>query len=367
MPRFRVLKGSGSAIGVENDARYLPTDIAVNVANGPGRAFEIAQWLGVAGQALEHPDSPATAMLGIPAAGLAARYGLKGLGRLADSSIDPLDATRTSAVGDMATDAAAPTDRYYHGGTSDFARPDPEKFGKEGGLFGDNAFYVTNEPRVAGGVIGPASEDTVANITHNIAMTRQDLERVSAPDWNPTPPQRGTKEDWIKYTQKELMRLEQQLQDVQAPGHVRQAGYAQARYDKEVPPDLLSGPNVRPVDVPRDLRLLDADTPVPADEAASIQRAIAGDMLTRPTTEPMTVQDLGDFAEIVNGTGGKDELNKVLSQMGYDGISYAGGNIRPMYDDAGRPIQHRALALFPESLDKIRNATAGTPGGIYSR
>jgi hypothetical protein len=101
------LKGVGSAIGVEDDARYLPTDIAVNVANGPGRALEIAQWLGVAGQALEHPDSPATAMLGIPAAGLAARYGLKGLGRLADSSIDPLDAIRTSAVADNATPSTA--------------------------------------------------------------------------------------------------------------------------------------------------------------------------------------------------------------------------------------------------------------------
>jgi murein DD-endopeptidase MepM/ murein hydrolase activator NlpD len=45
------------------------------------------------------------------------------------------------------------------------------------------------------------------------------------------------------------------------------------------------------------------------------------------------------------------------------GVVSQGGNRIPMNDATGAPIQHQATVIFPESLEKVTNATAGTPGG----
>jgi hypothetical protein len=62
--------------------------------------------------------------------------------------------------------------------------------------------------------------------------------------------------------------------------------------------------------------------------------------------------------------GVNNTVNQLLQDAGYDGIRYKGGQRMPMQDAAGKDIEHTALAIFPKALDKITNATAGTPGGF---
>ena len=57
---------------------------------------------------------------------------------------------------------------------------------------------------------------------------------------------------------------------------------------------------------------------------------------------------------------------KALSDAGYDGITYAGGQRIPINDANGVPIEHQATVVFPDSLDKLRNAVSGTQGGQIS-
>jgi hypothetical protein len=84
------------------------------------------------------------------------------------------------------------------------------------------------------------------------------------------------------------------------------------------------GPNIRPIDVPRNLNLIDT----------------ASDEFQRISNDVWNDRSLG--------FGNKDSIvNRKLSEQGYDGL---------------RDGQN--LVIFPESLDKIRNATAGTPGGL---
>lgn len=57
------------------------------------------------------------------------------------------------------------------------------------------------------------------------------------------------------------------------------------------------------------------------------------------------------------------KLMKVLQEMGYDAIQHQGGNLMPINDAAGNPIFHTVTNVFPDSLNKIRNALTGASGG----
>jgi len=69
-----------------------------------------------------------------------------------------------------------------------------------------------------------------------------------------------------------------------------------------------------------------------------------------------------------HGTGAAFETpdfyaNKDLAEAGFDGIRHTGGALVGMADEAGRPITHNVNVIFPESMDKIRNAISMRQGG----
>jgi flagellum-specific peptidoglycan hydrolase FlgJ len=117
--------------------------------------------------------------------------------------------------------------RMYHGTASDYPSEAAQASGEQN-LYGPG-YYLSSDPRVVGGDVGPAQQATVENVQRNLDVQRQQLAQRMSPDYQLPPGARGTREDWIESDRKEVARLEQQLQDVQSPGYVQQPGYAQQR------------------------------------------------------------------------------------------------------------------------------------------
>lgn len=239
-------------------------------------------------------------------------------------------------------DAARQYDRYYHGTGSDFALPETGKFDPNG-LFGPG-YYVTSDARVAGS---------------------GDLTRAGyAEERGASAAKGGTSVVWQQWADRETDPIKKaSLQEK-----------ADAARAKE-----LVGPNIRPVDVPRDLKLLDADA-LPPDGIVGRIQSVLPDAERKEFDRYLTVSRPDpDLPQLWRGVinpdasmqsiydaipGSRARANAVLQSLGYDGIRYAGGKRIPMTDEAGKAIEHQAVVIFPESLDKIRNATAGTPGGL---
>lgn len=302
-------------------------------------------------------------------------------------------------------------DRYYHGTGSDFARPDAGKFDPNG-LFGPG-YYVTDHPDVAG------SGDTVMQKGY---AEQRGKGALMPPDvWTQAAHEREseTLADLQKRYDREQASLQSTIQsrdqglaDNKEFGHdVYNVSYMDKRIAEQTPivdrlkehldwqsahvdelrqkldAPFQAGPNVRPVDVPRDLNLLDADAPVPQDVAQRIADAVSkryADILEangrralggggfKITENVKNGEDLfalleSDKPSFLPYGDGRRVITQAMADAGYDGIKYAGGKRIPMTDAAGNAIEHNAIAVFPESLDKLRNATAGTPGGLMPR
>lgn len=270
----------------------------------------------------------------------------------------------------QADEAAPAMDRYYHGTGSDFARPDPGKFDPNG-LFGPG-YYVTDDARVAGGTV----DDGGKTLGLGYGQQRGQAEAVNAIN----EAQKQSPEAMARF--RELQRLEGDIAyERRERGNTPLVKSLEQRAEHlraQVEADQLdfaprTGPNIRPVDVPRDLNLLDADAPIPDSMVTSIMRTI--DDPSRRTIFSQEIAHARQFdannrplptvaGALYDAYGDSAGLNKLLADMGYDGIRYAGGKRIPMMDEAGNAIDHNAVVIFPESLDKIRNATAGTPGGF---
>jgi hypothetical protein len=314
----------------------------------------------------------------------------RGAGDMLDTpTITPReDGPVTKALRGMGMDGskanAVESDRYYHGTGDAFDRPDPDKFDANG-LFGP-AYYVTDSSHVAGSgdmlIGGYAEQRGRAAFNQN----PEPWKKLAAKE-------EGEKLDYLRreldfYEKTRDPRAEKLRGIVQR--QEQRAETARTNYDAAIP---KTGPNIRPVDVPRDLNLLDADAPVPSDLYAAAQRdglvRDASDKVRQilalegktprdraswtaeefykhiKDSEPLKkTMSLGDADDLNWQVTDQSAVNKWLQQQGYDGIRYAGGKRIPMQDEAGNAIEHNAIAIFPESLDKIRNATAGTPGGL---
>jgi hypothetical protein len=287
----------------------------------------------------------------------------------------------------------------YHGTGAAFDRPG--QFSDES-LYGPG-YYVTSDPRVAGGNVAKGGEpvgtlklaDDITPVTRSpgevlspgyaqertgAPLTVSDVSRIhsvlaSSPEMNP---------DVARYIggsaspiTSELLgmtpdaaasRLRATLSALKMPMEQQDAVIARA-----LPMD--AGPNVRAVDVPKNLKLLDVEATISPDEV----RAIAA---TTPPNSKLNamiaiwdksgkINDLpGQYVySALNDVGGgrvapgNVEANRILQAAGYDGITYQGGSRIPMTDTSGAPIEHQATVVFPESLDKIRNAISGRQGG----
>jgi soluble lytic murein transglycosylase-like protein len=286
-------------------------------------------------------------------------------------------AARAAQTGFQAPD----TTRMFHGTGAAFPRVDPEAVSGEGNLFGPG-YYLTSDPRVAGGVVRNAEvtpqpgdiESAWGNVLN--PATNPDLQRgaVVSPGYaqavknDPTAALQATLNSYLRrkdaggmsdrmafMVDQEIDRLRTELANAPIPS---------------------SGPNVRPIDVPQDLNLLDMDKPVPQSVIENIDQNLSargdfGPWMSDRFQEAIPGNGLETGEQVWRALvhtfeGSKADANEALAQLGYDGVSYAGGNRIPMTDEAGAPIQHQATVIFPESLDKVRNAVSGTQGGAVA-
>lgn len=255
--------------------------------------------------------------------------------------------------------------RMYHGTGSEFDVPDPSTFSPNG-LYGPG-YYVTSDARVAGGIVDTAPGSTMPRTTGGYAEGRMPTfyhdmtEAAESADYyrnlaagrdphypNPTPEQI----DKWEFSARESDRRAEGL-------------------SRNLPP---SGPNVRAVDVPEDLRLFDVEAPAGTtllDDLSEIMDPRDFDSLrngmryNRGPAKNWTNDDV--YQELRNVEGGWSEgTNRYLQSLGYDGIRYSGGQRIPMRDAGGANIEHDAYVIFPEALGKIRNAISGRQGGQAS-
>jgi hypothetical protein len=234
-----------------------------------------------------------------------------------------------------AAEEAAPARRFFHGTGSAFDKPDGAKF-DENGLYGPG-YYLTDDARVASSY-ATGKENTASALEADLATWRGELE---------TP---GLSERRAYMTRNRIADIERQLAD--APS---------------------VGPNVRAVDAPENLTLLDADAPATVDDVKRVAAVLSPEDQTyflngikpRVRAGEATGQDIYEWTS--NAVLDPKKTNDVLAAAGYDGVRYAGGKRVPLKDEAGAPIEHTAVAIFPESLPKLRNAISGTQGGIVDR
>ena len=220
-----------------------------------------------------------------------------------------------------------PTTRMYHGTGAEFERPAGAHFNEEG-LFGPG-YYLTNDARIAS----------------NYATTRAPVQAQA------------------------FDQLQGWLADARARGNPEEIAYRQSQID-----NLLAagepGANVRALDVPQNLRLLDMEAPITATDIRRIGNAM-GDADGRYFIDELTQRPFGETGEdvyswLTEWGWPKSRINQVLADAGYDGIQYAGGKRIPMLGATGQPIEHTAVVVFPASLNKVRNAISGTQGGQAS-
>lgn len=264
---------------------------------------------------------------------------------------------------------APPSTRAYRGTASDYPSEDPQRWDANG-LFGPAAYY-TDETRVAGSYADNAKGNTPVLNALDLEDEARSLRAIldgSDARWADDPRQ-------VAYARQRLPQVEADL------GAATQG--------------VTVGPNVRAVDIPADLTLLDADATPSLADVNRIRAALAdfganqgqGDGLVKRfdgffpmVREPDNERFLGrtsntnlyealheTFAPIVNHDVGQQKrlANQALSAMGYDGVRYQGGKRIPMTDDAtGQPLEHTAYAVFERGMPKVRNALSGQPWGI---
>lgn len=252
--------------------------------------------------------------------------------------------------------------RRYHGTASEFDAADPGKF-DENGLYGPG-YYTTSDPRVAGGYAeprGPVFSDAAAS----------NLERL-----------RGMRE--------RVANGESRINDLPLNKIDERITYLEGLQNQP-------GPNIRPVDVPSNLNMIDADAPLTQDTLDRVNAVIAqvkqkhvyageeleeamgelaADMARRgpdarqPLSNDAMLQHLMAAAERAGaytnlGYGKKGISTAILERAGFDGIAHQGGRRVPMMDSAGQPIEHDVSVIFPGKVDKVTNAFSGTKGGLF--
>lgn len=329
------LRGVGEFFGVDPNARVGLADVVVHGANRLNPLHAVS----LGGQFVQHPTETAGLVAG-------AHFGPKAIGA-AGRAIGNLPPVRRAGefLGELRDTATAMTrglpggapvgivgesDRYYHGTGRGFDTPDPTTF-DENGLFGPG-YYLTSDPRVAGSYADVRTPQPVTDID----TLRQQLKAYEDEGLE------GAADD----VREEIARL-----------------LAEQR----------SGPNVRAVDIPRGLRLLDAEAAREPSEWADILRGArsedgyaAGAHIEYGHDRPILYDDVADAlaAGLDRPSQAKQLLNDGLQAAGYDGISYSGGKRIPMMDADSKPIEHNVTMIFGDSLPRITNATSGQPGGL---
>jgi hypothetical protein len=259
--------------------------------------------------------------------------------------------------------------RMFHGTGSDFPRVDPAAVSGEDNLFGPG-YYLTSDPRVAGGVVASGGEQVGPSWLKSSVKRAPGsvISRGYAQETAPPP-------DSLNILTDQVDGIRQALQNPDLSDSGRTA-LEDLLTKAQTQIQQFAGPNVRAVDVPQNLNLFDMERPVPPDQAEAIAKRLWGpDALKDPDTAA-EVQSWStpavDGASVYDtirgevGDGSKTVANQVLADAGFDGIQHSGGKRIPMTDASGVPIEHDVNIIFPDSLDKVRNAISGTQGGMAS-
>jgi hypothetical protein len=259
--------------------------------------------------------------------------------------------------------------RMFHGTGSDFPRVDPAAVSGEDNLFGPG-YYLTSDPRVAGGVVASGGEQVGPSWLKSSVKRAPGsvISRGYAQETAPPP-------DSLNILTDQVDGIRQALQNPDLSDSGRTA-LEDLLTKAQTQIQQFAGPNVRAVDVPQNLNLFDMERPVPPDQAEAIAKRLWGpDALKDPDTAA-EVQSWStpavDGASVYDtirgevGDGSKTVANQVLADAGFDGIQHSGGKRIPMTDASGVPIEHDVNIIFPDSLDKVRNAISGTQGGQAS-
>jgi hypothetical protein len=301
-----------------------------------------------------------------PATGLPALAGHAG-----EAAMDAARASRTPAeasadfasggLGRLIPQDAPETDRFYNGSAS--AKAPAARRYRDDGLYGPG-YYLTSDPRVAGGNVDEAGRIATSG---GYANARAKGDGIWSSDNRWLANDAADLYQKIEQTKAELATS----YDLRISAPLRQRAEQRLADYEQAAQGLTAGPNVRPVDVPRNLNLLDADAPVPPPVLARLAGEIdlhgALDVPTGADLPEVTGRQLWRRLKAVyagGDTNGATEANATLASLGYDGIRYAGGRLMPMADSAGNAIEHTALVVFPESLHKLTNGISGTAGGF---
>lgn len=265
-----------------------------------------------------------------------------------------------------------PADRYYHGSGSAFDTPDPAKF-DENGLFGPG-YYLTSDPRVAGSgdLTRPGYAEQAIGADSLLGSTETRLENLQNEA-------RGlrTKISDLENGKTSFAHLAPDFQP-NVPNLLQNYRARLATLDQYIADDMrLPGPNVRAVDVPRGLRLLNVEGPLSIQDKNAIAKGLSqyegSNRLT--DTARSFLRDLSNYNETSRAAtdahgwledrfdGDNARVNGILQVAGFDGIRYDGGKLIPMKDENGADITHQVTVIFPNSLPKITNAISGAQGG----
>lgn len=313
------------------------------------------------------------------------------------------------------------TERRYHGTGVAFQSVDPEKFDPDG-LYGPG-YYTTSSPRIASDYAeqvrgsqasvphtpetmreeirsylnghietdrgvrqqligmgydtqGPGDMEDI--ISHLFGPNLEKLDAIQGADSEDIIDQalgltgRNSEyfaQDVANQTGKNLYKTEQVLRDLYG-------GMANLDPIMQTP---VPNPNIRAVNVPAGVRLMDAENPLPAEEKEMLRQLFGDEQwerikkkasdaaFQRIQTEGGRLTILGRdiWAGLVNDyQGDKASVNDLLSAAGFDGITHLGGQIMGVVGPDGKPLEHQVDIIFRDKLDKVNNAISGTPGGI---
>jgi hypothetical protein len=287
---------------------------------------------------------------------------IEGAGRVGQRIRGALDANaervaaadaRMAQEGSTATNAtlgqAGENRRMYHGTAGAFERPDPGKFDPNG-LYGPG-YYLTDDARVANSYAMAGAPQ----------MTDDAYEALAA-------------------------RAEQLREQATRQGPQSAAAYRLQNVEQNLATEAArrqNGPNVRAVDVPSELHLIDIERPLreQPDTVNAVYDAISDPVVARRFDNTMrdqaarnggatlTGDNLWQAIESAYGDGRLPtreqfaQMHADLQAAGIDGLTHEGGKIVPLMDDSGQPISHNVTVVFPHGLERIRNAFSGEVGG----
>ena len=196
-------------------------------------------------------------------------------------------AARTTQAGFTApATAEEDTTRMYHGTGSDFATPTGDRFDPNG-LYGPG-YYLTDDPRVAGGVVSSGGEQVGPSwLVSSVKRTPGEVQAAGYAQQRAV--QEGLAPEQLADLQRRVDTAKATLAGNPSPdlrAYVENdLADAQAKLDTNM---RGAGANVRAVDVPQNLNLLDVDASVaPADVTR------VGDAITQHTGDAIDGRSFG--------------------------------------------------------------------------